>query len=835
MTLAAGTKLGRYEIRSKLGEGGMGEVYLAQDTQLRRSVALKILPAEFTLSEERLRRFEQEAYSASALNHPNIMTIHEIGKTDSAHYIVTEFIEGESLRQLLQHGAVPVGKVLDVAVQIASALATAHEAGIIHRDIKPENVMLRRDGVIKVLDFGLAKLTQSEAEDKSEALTRALVNTSAGMVMGTPSYMSPEQARGIETDARTDIFSLGIVLYEMLSGHTPFAGETAADIISVLLQKEPQSLLTLAPRVPAELQHIVTKALRKDRDARYETAKSLLVDLKTLQQELDFAAKLERSAAPDSNDATAKQSAKTVIGAIRSPETQTAAARPTSSAEYILTRIKQNRRSLAAGLAVLLVAAIGFGYWFYRHRWSKPAQIESIAVLPFVNANGNADVEYLSDGITESLINSLTQLPRLSVKARSSVFRYKGKEVEPQQVGAELSVQAILNGRVLQHGDDLALYLSLVDTRTGDQLWGAEYNRKLTDLVRLQNEIARDVSQKLRVRLSLADEQKLAKNYTQNTEAYQAYLKGLYYWNKGPAPGYEKSRDYFQKASDLDPSYALAHSGLALFYSYAAANGLLPRDENWPKAEAEANKALALDGTLAESYNPLAAIKLYYYRDWPAAERYFRRGMELDPNFAEIQNHYALCLFLFGRNEEALTAIQRTIELEPVSLRFNLSRTMILFFIRQYDGAIEQAHKTLELDPNFALAHEWLGNAYEQKGMHKEAIAEWGKALSLKGEGDQAAILERSYAASGFEMAVRALAQKKLEKVNEKTGRGDYVPAFEYVMAYTRLGEKEAAFAWLAKAAEERNRFALEIKVDPRFDSLRSDPRFGDIVRRVGL
>jgi len=583
------------------------------------------------------------------------------------------------------------------------------------------------------------------------------------------------------------------------------------------------------------LQQIVSKALRKDRDERYQTAKSLLVDLKTLQQELEFAAKLERSAAPDRKDAAAKYSAQTVISVMGSSETQTAVARPTSSAEYIVSRIKQHRRGFAAALAVLLLVAIGFGYWFYNRRWSKPAQIESIAVLPFVNASGNADLEYLSDGITESLINSLSQLPHVSVKARSSVFRYKGKEVDPQQIAAELSVQAILNGRVVQRGDDLTLYLSLVDARTGNEIWGEQYNRKLADLVALQSEIARDVSQKLRARLSGADEQKLAKNYTQNTEAYQAYLKGLYYWNKGPAPGYEKSRDYFQQAVDLDPSYALAHSGLALYYSYAAANGLLPPDENWPKAEAEANKALALDETLAESYNPLAAIKLYYYRDWPAAERYFRRGIELDPNFAEIHNHYALCLFLFGRNEEALAEVQRAAELEPLSLRFNLSRAIILFFIRQYDRAIEQLRKTLELEPNFALAHELLGDAYEQKGMHREAIAEWAKALTLNGEGELASTIERSYAASDFEMAVRALAQKKLERLNEKAGRGDYVPAIEYVTAYTRLAEKEQAFAGLTKAVEERNRFALEIKVNPMFDGLRSDPRFQESLRRSGL
>jgi serine/threonine protein kinase/Flp pilus assembly protein TadD len=835
MTLAAGTHLGRYQIRSKVGEGGMGEVYLAHDTQLRRSVALKVLPAEFTLSEERLRRFEREAYAVSALNHPNIITIHEIGKTDSTHYIVTEFVDGESLRQLMQNGPVSVGKVLDVAVQITNALATAHAAGIVHRDIKPENVMLRRDAVIKVLDFGLAKLTQDEAGLDSEALTRALVNTGAGIVMGTACYMSPEQARGSNIDARTDIWSLGVVLYEMLAGRAPFAGATTADIISVLLQKEPQPLATLAPQVPAELQHIVSKALRKDRDERYQNAKSLLVDLKTLQQELDFAAKLERSAAPDRKDAAAKYSAQTVIAVMGSPETQTAAAGPTSSAEYVVSRIKQHRRGFAAGLAVLLLVAIGFGYWFYNRRWSKPAQIESIAVLPFVNASGNADLEYLSDGITESLINSLSQLPHLSVKARSSVFRYKGKEVDPQQIAAELSVQAILNGRVVQRGDDLTLYLSLVDARTGNEIWGEQYNRKLADLVALQSEIARDVSQKLRARLSGADEQKLAKNYSQNPEAYQAYLKGRYYWNKGPAPGYEKSGDYFQQAIDLDPSYALAYSGLADYYGWASASGVLRSNENWPKAEAAANKALALDDTLAESYNSLAAVKLYYYRDWPAAERYFHHGIELDPKYAEIHIHYAGCLYLFGRNEEALSEIQRAVELEPLSPRYNLNWARILFFMHQYDQAIDRFRKTLELEPNFAFAHESLGYAYEQKGMRREAIAEWGRALTLSGEEQQASILERAYAASGFETAIRALAQQKLEQLNERTGRGEYVPAADYVMTYLRLGDKEKVFSWLANAVEERNRFALEFKFNPLFDSLRSDPRFADNLRRVGL
>ena len=514
--------------------------------------------------------------------------------------------------------------------------------------------------------------------------------------------------------------------------------------------------------------------------------------------------------------------------------TQMLAARPTSGVEYAVSEIKNHKRGFVVILSVLLLAAVGLGYWFLVRQSANATPIESIAVLPFVNESGNADVEYLSDGMTESLINSLSQLPKLAVKARSSVFRYKGKDAAPQQVGSELSVQAILNGRMVQRGDDLALYISLVDARSGNQLWGEQYKRKLTDLASLQSEIARDVSEKLRLRLTSTEQQRLTKQGTQNTEAYQAYLRGRFYWNKGIAPGYEKSREYYQQAIDLDPTYALAYSSLADYYGFASSIGLLPPDENWPKAEAAANKALALDNTLAETYNPLAAVKLYYYRDWVAAERYFRRGIELDPNFAEIHAHYALCLTLFGRNEEALAEARRSVELDPLSSRFNYFWGRILFFMRQYDRAIDQFHRTLELDPNYVTAHEELGDAYEQKGMQREAVAEWGKALTLRGAGEQASSLERTYAASGFEMVVRALAQEQLTKLNERMKRGEYVPAWDYVTAYTRLGDKEQAFAWLNKAVQERNGFVFVVKVNPIYDKLRGDPRFQELLRRGG-
>ncbi|PYS61265.1 MAG: hypothetical protein DMF74_16725 [Acidobacteria bacterium] len=568
MTLTAGTKLGRYEIRSQLGEGGMGEVYLAQDTKLDRRVALKVLPAEVAANHDRMRRFMQEAKAASALNHPNIITIHEIEQIDSVNFIATEFIDGETLRQRLRKAPVKLGEMLDVAAQIASALSAAHAAGIVHRDVKPENIMLRRDGIVKVLDFGLAKLTERLPPDSvdTEAATEALVQTEPGVVMGTVAYMSPEQARGMAVDARTDIFSLGIVLYEMVAGCLPFAGSTSSEVLAAILsEKDPQPLARYSREVPAELERLVMKTLAKDRDERYQTAKDLLIDLKGLKQKLVVDAAIERSAPPQlAGGGEAKPTDGRVVSTApgAAAQTEVAGAPTNSSAEYIISEIKRHKRSLTVALAVLLLAAVGFGYWFSARRASNATQIESIAVLPFVNASGNSDVEYLSDGLTESLITSLSQLPKLSVRGRSSVFRYKGKDAPAQQVGKELNVQAILNGRVVQRGNDLTLHIELVDVDTETALWSGDYNRSMTNLVSLPSEIARDVSQKLRVRLSSADEQKVAKNFTANTEAYQLYLKGRFYWNKRTTEGYKKAIEHFEQAIDKDPSYALAYAGL---------------------------------------------------------------------------------------------------------------------------------------------------------------------------------------------------------------------------------------------------------------------------------
>ncbi len=476
----------------------MGEVYLALDAKLERHVALKLLPDKFILDKERLHRFVREAKAASALNHPNIITIHEIGEENGAHFIATEYIEGETLRRKLQTERLEIDETLSIAMQIAAALDAAHRNGIVHRDIKPENVMLREDELVKVLDFGLAKLTEKkdDATSDTEAPTQVLVKTTLGVVMGTTAYMSPEQARGREVDARTDIFSLGAVMYEMLTGRLPFAGETTADILGALLHKEPQPLRELAPETPADLQHIVSKALRKDKDERYQTIKSLLADLRTLKQEIEFAAKLERSASPERDRvASASQSpvATTANVALSSTGMQAATVRPTSSAEYITSGIKQRKGSFSAALAILVVAAISFGYWYFSRSSPTTTQIESIAVLPFKNESVNSDTEYLSDGISEALINSLTELRQLRVIARSTAFRYKGREVDPQRVGRDLNVRAVLTGRVRQIGDRLDIQVDLVDATTGAQLWGEGYERKVSDVLAVKQAIAREV------------------------------------------------------------------------------------------------------------------------------------------------------------------------------------------------------------------------------------------------------------------------------------------------------------------------------------------------------
>jgi TolB-like protein/class 3 adenylate cyclase/Tfp pilus assembly protein PilF len=483
-------------------------------------------------------------------------------------------------------------------------------------------------------------------------------------------------------------------------------------------------------------------------------------------------------------------------------------------------------------LAAIVAGIAMFSRYRVRSRLAVPEK--SIAVLPFENLSRDPDNAYFAEGVQDEILARLAKVADLKVISRTSTQRYKSSPGDLPQIAKRLGVSNILEGSVQKSGDAVRVNVQLINALNDAHLWAEIYDRKLTDVFAIESEIATKIAATLQAKLTGTEQHAIASRPTENTEAHQLYLKGLYYWYKWAGPGFEKSRDYYQQAIELDPTYALAYAGLADYYGFAFANGLLPPEEKWARAEEEtAKKALSLDPTLGEAYNPLAAAQLYYHRDWPGAERYFHRGIELNPNFAEMRHHYALCLVLFGRNEETLVEMQRAIELDPLSPRFNWNLGRVLFFMRQYDHAIDQYHKTLELDPNYAPAHEWLGYAYEKKGMHQEAIAEWSKALTLSDDNEEASILERTYTRSGFEAAVRALAQKKLERLNARTSRGEYVAAVEYVIAYMQSGDKEQAFVWLAKAVEERNRLALEIKINPIFDPLRGDPRFDALVQKI--
>jgi TolB-like protein/DNA-binding winged helix-turn-helix (wHTH) protein/Tfp pilus assembly protein PilF len=489
--------------------------------------------------------------------------------------------------------------------------------------------------------------------------------------------------------------------------------------------------------------------------------------------------------------------------------------------------------------AVIVAAVVLFGvfgtYWVFAGRQPAATNIQSIAVMPLKNESGNSEVDYLSDGMTESLINSLSRLPGLSVKSRGVVFRYKDKDLEPRKIAAELSVQAILSGRFVQRGDDVTLYVSLVDGKTGNQIWGEQYDRKLSQLAALERDTSRDIAERLNSKLRPSDQTQLSHGSTKNSEAYRTYLKGRYYWNNPRLGGYHKSREYFQQAIDLDPTYALGYAGLSHYYGFAAAQGMLPPDENWQRAQSAARKSLELDDALAETYNSLSGVQLYYHHDWTAAEASFRKGIELNPASAEVHHHYSMCLVLFGRNEEAQAQMQRVLELEPLSVAYNLNAGKLFYFRRQYQQAIDQFNNTLELEPNSLSAHDWLGFAYEKTGKEKEAIAEWTKLLLLRKQEDAASQLRATYERSGFTAAVRVLAKVRLTELDNQVKRGDYVAAGEYATIYARLGDKEKAFLWLEKATKERNRFALEFNVNPLYDSLRSDPRFQQLADRVQI
>ena len=840
--LSPGTKLGRYKILSQLGAGGMGEVYLAQDTKLDRKVALKILPGNVAANQDRMRRFVREAKAAAALNHPNIAHIYEIGEDEGTNFIAMEFVDGETLHGKIHREKSELRILLKQLLQVAEGLAKAHASGIIHRDLKPDNIMITCDGHAKILDFGLAKLSDGKGdgetgrrgeEDPTIAMSPHLPVspplTSSGVVMGTVGYMSPEQAQAKPADQRSDIFSFGCILYEVATGRKPFAGDSIIDTLHKIIYEPAPAITDFNPSASPELQRVIRKCLAKEPEKRYQTIRDAANDLEELIEEMKGVSDIERSVAPPTSATTSGATNSTDADMRAAEITVSVSRQPASSAEYIVSGIKQHKLAAVIVLLVLVVGAVGLS--LYLHARNTEVAIESIAVLPFDNQNHDPETEYLSDGLTDSIINSLTQLPNLKVTARSSVFRYKGKQTDPIAVANELGVRAVLTGRLMQRGDRLTIGVELIDARDNKQLWGEQYERPLSDLLSVQHEVAKEITSNLRLKLSGAEQERVTKHYTENPEAYQLYLKGRFYWNKRTGEAIQKAIDYFSQAIEKDPAYALAYAGLADSY-VVSANPLPPR-EAMPKAKAAAMRALELDETLAEAHTSLARVLAIYDWDWPGAEKEFKRAIELNPRYAIAHQWYGDYFEVTGRHNESIAEERRAVELDPLSLTISFELGTAFYYARNYDQAIEQFQKTLELDPNFPAVYAFLPAAYEQKGMYDEAIAGFQKGITPRGRSGWPMTvpgLGHVYAVSGKKGDARTV----LNELKQLSGQ-EYVPAYGIALIYAGLGEKDQAFAWLEKAYEEHSFKMAWLKVEPRWDSLRSDPRFADLVHRLGL
>ena len=757
-TSMIGKTVSHYRILEKIGGGGMGDVYRAQDTSLDRFVAVKFPSDETCLNSAALVRFRREARAASGLSHRNICTIYEFDDSEDRPFLVMELLAGQTLQKLIGGQKLDTERVVAFGIQIAEALAAAHKKGILHRDIKPGNIFVVDGDLVKILDFGLARLSPLPSVDTVAAAGLRTVDpvTESRTIMGTANYMSPEQWEGQTLDVRTDLFSTGAVLYEMCTGHIAFSGANIRDAILHLDPIPPQHWnLSL----PVRIVEIINKALEKDRELRYQSALEISTDLKRLERDL-------KRTTPD-------------------------------------PLIKS------------------------RSRVREP-EILPIAVLPLRNATNDPEAEFLADGISESLISTLSQLPNLRVTCRMSSFRYRGDSVDPITVGRELTVKAIIVGRIVTKGDSLSVNLELIDTLHSSYMWGRSFLRKRADLVTLQEEIADSVADELQVKLKSGEKKSLAKRSTRNSKALELYLKGRYHWNKRTTESLRKGLDCFKQAIDIDPSYVQAHAGVADSYAMLVWNLAISSHDGLPRARASALKALEIDNRLAEGHASLAFVKLFYDWDWKGADTEFQRTFKLDASYAMARQWYAMELAALGHYEEAKHTTDHALQLDPLSNSINATSGLVFYFARQFESSLAQCRKTIELDPNFFASHFVCGLALEQIGQHDEALAEFQAAVDLSGR------LPLFLAALGHGYAVAARKTETHRVIDEirDASKHKYQSSYAVAAIYAGLGQTDQALEWLERACDERATWMIFLKVHPYFDNLHGEPRFQELLKR---